>query len=240
MFLHFDSLPVSIRPLQSFGCGEGGSGEGGGGEGGGGEGEGDGGSLQVFRHFWYFFLHSLLHCFFPAASTAPAKRNTEMKISISFIVSAHQGNGASDAGRFERKRAASSRPATPRLTNKPGCCGRLRCWKGKNATSLSCRELKGTSHTLGPSSRVVLPILLGGHALPVPHGSDPLLAASQRAARVLRPAVVHGLALVGAVEHVAEEEHLPRLGYHLEPGAREERVASLVGHLAVREARRQA
>ena len=87
MFLHFDSLPVSIRPLQSFGCGEGGSGgEGGGGEGGGGEGEGDGGSRQVFRHFWYFFLHSLLHCFFPAASTAPAKRNTEMKISISFIV----------------------------------------------------------------------------------------------------------------------------------------------------------
>ena len=117
MFLHFDSLPVSIRPLQSFGCGEGGSGgEGGGGEGGGGEGEGEGGSRQVFRHFWYFFLHSLLHCF-PAASTAPAKRNTEMKISISFIVSAHQGNGASDAGRFERKRAASSRPATPRLTS---------------------------------------------------------------------------------------------------------------------------
>ena len=95
MFLHFDSLPVSIRPLQSFGCGEGGSGgEGGGGEGGGGEGEGDGGSRQVFRHFWYFFLHSLLHCFFPAASTAPAKRNTEMKNSISFIVSARRGNGA--------------------------------------------------------------------------------------------------------------------------------------------------
>ena len=47
-----------------------------------------------------------------------------------------------------------------------------------------------TSHTLGPSSRVVLPILLGRHPLPVPHGSDPLLAASQRAARVLRPAVV--------------------------------------------------
>ena len=90
--LHFDSLPVFIRPLQSFGCG----GEGGGGEGGGGEGEGDGGSLQVFRHFWYFFLHSLLHCFFPTAST-PAKKSTEMRSSISFIVSAHQGDSASDA-----------------------------------------------------------------------------------------------------------------------------------------------
>ena len=106
MFLHFDSLPVSIRPLQSFGCGEGGSGgEGGGGEGGGGEGEGDGGSRQVFRHFWYFFLHSLLHCCFPTAPT-PAKKSTEMRSSISFIVSAHEGDGASDAGRFERKRAA--------------------------------------------------------------------------------------------------------------------------------------
>ena len=90
--LHFDSLPVFIRPLQSFGCG----GEGGGGEGGGGKGEGDGGSRQVLRHFWCFFLHSLLHCFFPAAST-PAKKSTEMRSSISFIVSAHQGDSASDA-----------------------------------------------------------------------------------------------------------------------------------------------
>ena len=105
MFLHFDSLPLSIRPLQSFSCGEGGGGGGGGGEGGSGEGEGDGGSRQVFRHFWYFFLHSLLHCCFPTAPT-PAKKSTEMRSSISFIVSAREGDGASDAGRFERKRAA--------------------------------------------------------------------------------------------------------------------------------------
>ena len=89
------------------------------------------------------------------------------------------------------------------------------------------------SHTLGPSSRVVLPVPLGRHALAVPHRGDPLLAPSQRAARVLGPAVVHGLPLVGAVEHVPEEEHLPRLGHHLEPRAREQRVASLLGHLAV-------
>ena len=76
------------------GGGDGGGG-GEGGEGGGGEGEGDGGSRQVFRHFWCFFLHSLLHCF-PAAST-PAKKSTEMRSSISFIVSAHQGDSASDA-----------------------------------------------------------------------------------------------------------------------------------------------
>ena len=54
-FLHFDTLPVSVRSLQSFGCGGGGGGEG--------EGEGDGGSQQVILQFFlcFFFLHSFLH-----------------------------------------------------------------------------------------------------------------------------------------------------------------------------------
>ena len=98
-----EALVVKVfRVVQAT---SGGLGEGGGGEGDGSEGDGDGGSRQVFRHFRYFFLHSLLHCFFPTAST-PAKKSTEMRSSISFIVSAHEGDGASDAGRFERKRAA--------------------------------------------------------------------------------------------------------------------------------------
>ena len=64
-FSHFDSLPVSVRPLQSFGCeGDGGEGLGGGGEGESeGEGEGEGGPQQVFLQFFFcfFFLHLFVH-----------------------------------------------------------------------------------------------------------------------------------------------------------------------------------
>ena len=64
-FSHFDSLPVSVRPLQSFGCeGDGGEGLGGGGEGESeGEGEGEGGRQQVFLQFFFcfFFLHLFVH-----------------------------------------------------------------------------------------------------------------------------------------------------------------------------------
>ena len=81
-FSHFDSLPVSVRPLQTFGCGgDGGERLGGGGEGGGGEGDGDGdgdGSPQqvflqfrfcfflshFFLHFLWFLRSSFLHAFF--------------------------------------------------------------------------------------------------------------------------------------------------------------------------------
>ena len=62
-FSHFDSLPVSVRPLQSFGCeGDGGEGLGGGGEGES-EGEGEGGPQQVFLQFFFcfFFLHLFVH-----------------------------------------------------------------------------------------------------------------------------------------------------------------------------------
>ena len=64
-FSHFDSLPVSVRPLQTFGCeGDGGEGLGGGGEGESeGEGEGEGGPQQVFLQFFFcfFFLHLFVH-----------------------------------------------------------------------------------------------------------------------------------------------------------------------------------
>jgi len=59
IFLHFDLLAVSVRPVHSFG-GEGGGGEG---LGGGGEGEGEGGRQQAFLQFFFcfFFSHSFEH-----------------------------------------------------------------------------------------------------------------------------------------------------------------------------------
>mmetsp|Transcript_39718 Transcript_39718/g.84618 ORF Transcript_39718/g.84618 Transcript_39718/m.84618 type:complete len:251 (+) Transcript_39718:251-1003(+) len=86
-------------------------------------------------------------------------------------------------------------------------------------------------------ARVVLPVLLGGDTLPKPHGGNPLVALAQGTARVLSVPVVHPHARLGAVEEVAEEEHLPKAGNHFEPTLGEERIAALLCREAVGKAR---
>ena len=94
-------------------------------------------------------------------------------------------------------------------------------------------------YTMTASPREKFPILLRCHILSVPHGRDPFLALSQRAAGMLSQTVIHGLAFLRAVEHVPEEQHLPRPGDDLEAGPCEDGVPSLLGDLAIRKARRQ-
>ena len=119
-FSHFDSLPVSVRPLQTFGCGgDGGERLGGGGEGGGGEGDGDGdgdGSpQQVFLQFRFcqflshFFLHflwllrsSFLHAFFAFVHGFLSLRSSQLF-----------GSALETAARWRRVRATSSSEQPP-------------------------------------------------------------------------------------------------------------------------------
>eukprot|EP00965_Chrysotila_dentata_P086744 2863185-Pleurochrysis_carterae.AAC.1 len=93
----------------------------------------------------------------------------------------------------------------------------------------------------GQSTKWLLPVPLRSHTCAKPHCCDPLVPNAQWAAGVLRLSVVHPVAhRARAVEEVAEEEHLPRLGHHFEPAAAEVGVAALVGHKAVRKAGRDA
>mmetsp|Transcript_8410 Transcript_8410/g.27833 ORF Transcript_8410/g.27833 Transcript_8410/m.27833 type:complete len:278 (-) Transcript_8410:115-948(-) len=85
---------------------------------------------------------------------------------------------------------------------------------------------------------VLLPPSLGGHPFSVPHRGDPLAPLAQRAARVLRLAVVHRGRI--AVDLVAEEEHHPPLWHNLQPRAVEGGVPALVADQTVGQARRDA
>ena len=94
------------------------------------------------------------------------------------------------------------------------------------------------SNALPPPVAPILPILLGGDPLAVPHCRDPFLAFMQRAAGMFSVPIVHGhpRLRVAGVEEVSKKEHLLALGDDLEAYACEECVAAALGDGAIGEA----